>query len=113
MISNLPETDITVDSVTLSGDTEKVVALSNAILPKDAQIEGSDIVETVRLRNCGGGEARILKVKFAKLSCRNNALRENFLFERENRSQNKSRVTPENTNMLSRKEHKNEYSIVN
>ena len=75
IISNLLETDITVDSVTLSSDTEKVVALSNAILPKDARIEGSDIEEIVWLGNRGGGKARILKMKFANLSCRNNAFR--------------------------------------
>ena len=78
IFSNIPEEDVTVDGDyvrTLSTDADKVLALSNTILPSDAKIEKSDIAEVVRLGSLGRGKPRVLKVKLVDMVNKNNILR--------------------------------------
>ena len=75
IFSNIPEEDVSVDGHTSSNDVDKVLALSNSILPSDAKIEESDIDEVVRLGGRGGAKPRVLKVKLVDLASKSNILR--------------------------------------
>ena len=75
IISNLPESAVTIDNVPVTDDVEKFVALANSILPPDDHISEDDIKETMRLGQRGGRNTRIMKVKFSEVQSRNNILR--------------------------------------
>ncbi|MEL7308801.1 MAG: hypothetical protein AAGK05_13655 [Pseudomonadota bacterium] len=64
----------TFESVALTDDEPKVVALANAILTQEQQISKEDIVNVSGIGRAGG-RPRILKVKLSDASCKANTLR--------------------------------------
>ena len=61
MISNIPETDVSVNGETLTDDESKVLHLMNHILPSENEMSAEDICKTVRLGS-GGRNPRMMKL---------------------------------------------------
>ena len=74
IVSNLPETSITLNEETFENDETKVLALVNEILPASQELDSDDVHEVVRLGR-PGMKPRILRVKFSEESSRNKILR--------------------------------------
>ena len=74
IVSNLPETDVTLNGDTLDDDETKVLALANAILPASQELYSGQILDVVRLGR-PGNRPRTVKVKLSNEIARNNVLR--------------------------------------
>lgn len=74
IFSNVPEDQCTFESVALTDDEPKVIALANAILPPEQRISKEDLIDVSRIGR-PGGRPRILKVKLSDASCKINILR--------------------------------------
>lgn len=73
ILSNVPETDVTVGGEVLKDDESKIVSLANLILPPDNKISREDISQATRLGR-GGRNPRIIKVKLSSVQCKINIL---------------------------------------
>ena len=74
IISNVPETEVTVNNEVLKDDESKLLNLTNLILPSDSKIQPEDICEATRLGR-GGRNPRIIKLKLSNVQCKINFLR--------------------------------------
>ena len=74
IISNLPETDVVFNKVTLTDDEEKISCLLEEILDEEHQLSSSDIEETRRIGR-PGRRPRLLKVRLSDAKSKYNILR--------------------------------------
>ena len=69
----MPETEVTANNEVLKDDENKILYLSNLILPPDSKISREDICESTCLGR-GGRNARIIKLKLSNVQCKINIL---------------------------------------